>query len=315
MPDSFFVLSKENLELAKDEVIAIARSYDRFTKVQSFSNVVIIQSKTPWEKIARRATFVKIAGQVLKKLSNLFLDEESFSLLQNSKSFACKVINLTSERSDVTELESAMGNMISKFSKAVVDLKNPEIVVYLIFTESLGFFGYSKKYNKVERPKKVSKHPHELDWKLCRAMINLAGLKEGDTVCDPFCGTGTTLLEAESMGIHSIGIDFDKKMLKISEENLDANGFDSNVINADFEHLKKIQDKYDGLVTDLPYGRASKTSEKPELLIQKFISAIPKKKKLVLMCKDGIDKRLKITPAKKYKIYRHKSLTRTILVK
>ena len=315
MPDSFFILSKENLDLARDEVIAIARSYDRFTKVQTFSNVVIVQSKTPWEKIANRATFVKIGGQVLKKLSNLFLDEESFSLLQNSKKFACKVINLTSERSDVTELESAMGNMISKFSKAQVDLKNPDIVVYLIFTESLGFFGFSTRFEKSERPKKISGHPHELDWKLCRAMINLTGLKEGDTICDPFCGTGTTLLEAESMGIHSIGIDFDKKMSKISEENLSANGYDSEVINSGFEYLSEIQDKFDGLITDLPYGRASKTSEKPEMLIQRFISTIPKKKKLVLMCKDGVDKSLKINPVKKYKIYRHKSLTRTILVK
>lgn len=315
MPDSFFILSKENLELAKDEVIAIARSYDRFTKVQAFSNVVIVQSKTPWEKIANRATFVKIGGQVLKKLSNLFLDEESFSLLQNSKSFACKVINLTSERSDVTELESAMGNMISKFSKAQVDLKNPDIIVYLIFTESLGFFGFSTRFEKSERPKKISGHPHELDWKLCRAMINLTGLKEGDTICDPFCGTGTTLIEAESMGIHSIGIDFDKKMSKISEDNIIANGYDSKVINSGFEYLNEIEDQFDGLITDLPYGRASKTSEKPELLIQRFISAIPKKKKLVLMCKDGVDENLKINPAKKYKIYRHKSLTRTILVK
>ena len=315
MPDSFFILSKENLELAKDEVIAIARSYDRFTKIQEFSNVVIIQSKTPWQKIANRATFVKTAGQVLKKLSNLFLDEESFSLLQNSKSFACRVINLTSERSDVTELEDAMGNMISKFSKAKVDLENPDIMVYLIFTESLGFFGYSTRFERSERPKKVSGHPHELDWKLCRAMINLAGLKEGDTICDPFCGTGTTLLEAESMGIHSIGIDFDDKMSKISEENLSANGYNSQVINSGFEYLKEIQDKFDGLITDLPYGRASKTSEKPELLIQRFISSIPKKKKLVLMYKDGADKSLNIHPTKKYKIYRHKSLTRTILVK
>ena len=315
MPDSFFILSKENLELAKDEIIAIARSYDRFTKVQTFSNVVIIQSKTPWQKIANRATFVKIAGQVLKKLSNLFLDEESFSLLQNSKSFACRVINLTSERSDVTELENAMGNMISKFSKAQVDLENPDMMVYLVFTESLGFFGFSTKFTKSERPKKVSGHPHELDWKLCRAMINLTGLKEGDTICDPFCGTGTTLLEAESMGIHSIGIDFDDKMSKISEKNLSANGYDSEVINAGFEYLNEIQDKFDGLITDLPYGRASKTSEKPELLIQRFISSIPKKKKLVLMYKDDADKSLKIHPTKKYKIYRHKSLTRTILVK
>jgi len=315
MPDSFFILSKENLDLARDEVVAIARSYDRFTKVQTFSNVVIIQSKTPWQKIAKRATFVKIAGQVLKKLSNLFLDEKSFELLQNSKKFACKVINLTSERSDVSELESAMGSMISKFSKAHVDLKNPDIVVYLIFTESLGFFGFSTRFEKSDRPKKISGHPHELDWKLCRAMINLAGLKEGDTICDPFCGTGTTLLEAESMGIHSIGIDFDNKMSKISEQNLKSNGYDSQVINADFEHLQDIQDKFDGLITDIPYGRASKTTERPELLIQRFISAIPKKKKLVLMCKYGVEKNLKIQPAKKYKIYRHKSLTRTILVK
>ena len=59
MPDSFFILSKENLELARDEVIAIARSYDRFTKVEIFSNVVIIQSKTPWQKIAKRALLIQ----------------------------------------------------------------------------------------------------------------------------------------------------------------------------------------------------------------------------------------------------------------
>lgn len=315
MPDSFFILSKDNLELAKDEVISIAKSYDRFTKVQTFSNIVMIQSKTPWLKIAKRATYVKIAGQVLKKLSNLFLDEESFSLLQNSKTFSCKVINLTSERSDVSDLENAMGNMISKFSKAEVCLDDPDIVVYLIFTENEGFFGFSTKYEKPERPKKVKNHPHELDWKLSRLMINLTGLKEGETVCDPFCGTGTTLLEAESMGIHSIGIDFDEKMYNISKENLAANGYKSQVIKNDFSHIQKIMTKFDALVTDLPYGRASKSSESPEDLMKKFISIMPKKKKIAIMCKKGFENELKIKPIKRYDIYRHKSLTRTILIR
>jgi len=67
MPESFFVLSKENLELAKDEIIAIAKTYDRFAKAQSFSNLIVIQSRTIWEKIAERATFVKTSGQILKK--------------------------------------------------------------------------------------------------------------------------------------------------------------------------------------------------------------------------------------------------------
>ena len=315
MPESFFVLSKENLDLARDEVVAITKAYDRFAKIQTFSNVVLIQSKTPWEKIAKRATFVKVAGQVLKKLSSLFLDEDSFALLLNADTFACKIINLSSERSDVTELEASMGNMISKFSKAKVSLDDPDIIVYLVFTESDGFFGFSTRYTKFERPKKIKSHPHELDWKLCRAMINLSGLKEGDTVCDPFCGTGTTLLEAESMGIHSIGIDFDEKMYQNTKENLDVNGFKSGIFNAEYTHLSKIMNQCDGLVTDIPYGRASKTSDKPEKLLQNLISMIPKKKRLVLMCKKGAEKDLKLNPSRRYEIYRHKSLTRTILVK
>ena len=73
MPESFFVVSKNYLDLAIDELIAIAKMYDKFCKIKIISNIVIIQSKTNWEKIAERATFVKIAGQLLRKMSGLFL--------------------------------------------------------------------------------------------------------------------------------------------------------------------------------------------------------------------------------------------------
>jgi len=315
MPESFFVLSKENLELARDEIIAIAKTYDRFAKAQSFSNLVIIQSKTPWEKIAKRATYVKTSGQVLKKMSNLFLDNDYFPLLLKTKTFACRIINLSSKDFDASEIENAMGNMISKFSKAKVSLDDPSLVIYIIFTNSQSFFGFSNRFKKSKLPKKVKKHPHELDWKLCRVMINLAGFKEGETVCDPFCGTGTTLLQAESMGLRSIGIDFDKKMCDISNQNLKENQFSSKVVNADFSHLKKIIKKYDGIVTDLPYGRASKSSDTPEKLLQNLVAILPRKKRIAIMCKKGSEKGLNLNLTKKYEIYRHKSLTRTILVK
>ncbi|MEK0327339.1 MAG: DNA methyltransferase [Nitrosopumilus sp.] len=315
MPESFFILSKENIELARDEVIAIAKTYDRFAKSQTFSNLVIVQSKTPWEKIAKRATFVKTSGQLLKKLSNLFLDDSYFSLLLEAKTFACRVINLSENKFDPTGLEDSMGNMISKFSQAKVSLDDPSLIIYLILTDSQGFFGFSTEFEKEKRLKKPKNHPHELDWKLSRVMINLAGFKEGDTICDPFCGTGTTLLEAESMGINSIGIDFDKKMCDLSKKNLKENQFNSKVFNSDYKYINKIKNKYDGIVTDLPYGRASKTSEPPEKLLRNFVSIIPKKKKLAIMCKKGSEKGLKLIPSKKYEIYRHKSLTRTILVK
>ena len=315
MPESFFILSKEYPEIATDEIISIAKTYDRFSKIDTISNLVIVQSKTSWEKIARRATFVKVSGQILRKMSGLFLDDENFEVLKNAKTFVCKVINLSSNQFNIPELENSMGDMISKFSQASVSLENPDITVYLIFTNNENFFGFSKRSENLIRPKKIRKHPHELDWKLTRAMINLAGLKEGETVCDPFCGTGTTLLEAESMSIHAIGVDFDEKMFQISKENLDVNGYRSKLIKDDFSKIKNISVEFDGIVTDLPYGRASKTSENPEEILKKFVSILPRKKKIAIMCKKGFEKRLKISPIKKYEIYRHKSLTRIILVK
>lgn len=315
MPESFFILSKDYLELATDEIVALSKMYDRFSKVKIISNLVIIQSKTNWEKITKRASFVKISGQILRKMSGLFLDEENIGVLKNAKTFVCRIINLSSNQFNVPELESSMGDMISKFSHAKVKLEDPDITVYLIFTDEENFFGFSKRMKEVKRPKKITKYPHELDWKLTRVMINLLGIKEGETVCDPFCGTGTTLLEAESMGIHAIGLDFDEKMCKISKENLMVNGYKSKVINSDYHELSKISEKFTGIVTDLPYGKSSKTSEKPEKTLKEFFSILPKRKRSAIMYKKELDSKLRLKGIKKYEIYRHKSLTRTILIK
>ena len=315
MPESFFVLSKDYLELAIDEITAIAKMHDRFSKIKVISNLVIVQSKTSGNEIAKRATFVKISGQILRKMSGLFLDDENVGVLKNAKTFVCRVVNLSSNQFNIPELENSMGDMISKFSHAKVNLKNPDITAYLIFTNTENFFGFSKRTKGQKRPKKIEKHPHELDWKLTRVMINLIGLKKGETVCDPFCGTGTTLLESESMGIHGIGLDFDERMCKIAQKNLKANNYHSKILNSEFQGLLEISDEFDGIVTDLPYGIASKTSEKPQEILKKFFSILSKRKRVAIMYKKELDFNSKLSGLKKYHIYRHKSLTRTILIK
>jgi DNA modification methylase len=51
-------------------------------------------------------------------------------------------------------------------------------------------------------PYKGKFHPQ-----MIRALLNIIGLKEGDTVLDPFIGSGTTAVEAQILGINCIGID------------------------------------------------------------------------------------------------------------
>ncbi len=128
MPESFFILSKDYLELATDEIIALAKMCDRFSKVKVISNLVIIQSKTSWNEITKRASFVKVSGQILRKMSGLFLEEDSFGILKNAKTFVCRIINLSSNQFNIPELESSMGDMISKFSDSKVELEDPDIL-------------------------------------------------------------------------------------------------------------------------------------------------------------------------------------------
>jgi len=51
-------------------------------------------------------------------------------------------------------------------------------------------------------PYKGKFHPQ-----MIRALLNIIGLNKGDTVLDPFVGSGTTAVEAQLLGINCIGID------------------------------------------------------------------------------------------------------------
>ncbi len=308
---SFFVLQKQYEDLARDEIIAILKRYDPKSGIRSEPRLVMVSSKVPWHKISDRATFARYSGTIAGTFDDITKIDLQIPVPQ---SFVCRTINLSSKNTGSSALERQAGGILAKRWGSKVSLSNPHVIVYLIVTDSEKYLGYADCQVAPSHPKKLVKHPHELNMKLARCIVNLSGLKEKDTVCDPFCGTGTILLEAESMGINSIGIDFDKIMCKITRKNLAANGFDSRVINSGYEEIQNIMDEIDSIVTDLPYGISSRSSVSPQKLIQDFVSVIPKRKKLVMVYKKGLEVE-EISKAKKYEIYRHKSLTRVIAVR
>lgn len=311
MPQSFFILSGQHPELARDEIISISRSYDKNATFLKDSRLVIVRSTVPWKKIAKRATFVRTGGSIVSTIDDLL---ETKLHLAKPKTFACRVINLSSKRVSAGQMESEAGAILMKGWGSQVSLSEPEVMVYLIITDDKKYLGYAEGVIVSKRPKKVIKYPTELDWKLARCMVNLSQIKEGKTICDPFCGTGTILLEAESMGMHSIGIDFDKKMCEIAKKNLAENKYHSKIINSTYHDIQKIRNKIDGIITDVPYGVSSKASMPPKMILQDFLSVVPKKMKLVIVYKKGQDVD-ELNEAKKYEIFRHKSLTRVIAVR
>lgn len=308
---SFFVLPGQYEDLARDEVVAISKSYDNKTRFKVKPRLVILDTKIPWKKIAKRATFVRNCGYIL----DTFDDVSKIDLdIPKPRSFVCRTINLSTKKLSPSLLERQAGAVLKKKWNTKVSLSNPDLIIYLIITDSKQYIGCADSKVEPKMPIKIIKHPHELDLKLSRCIVNLSQLKEGDTLLDPFCGTGTILLQANSMGIKTIGIDYDKIMCKITRKNLQANGFSSKIINSTYHEMQNIRNKVDAIVTDLPYGISSRSSISPKKLIKDFVSMVPKRKKLVLVYKKGQDVK-EMEKAKKYEIYRHKSLTRVIAVR
>lgn len=307
----FFVLSGECPELARDEIASISKSYDAGAKFESDQRLLIVNSSSSLEKIATRATFVRTAGHVAGEFDSI--SDADFGI-PRPETFACRTVNLSQKYLDSRGLESEAGRQFAKKWGSKVSLSNPALVLYLIITDSGKYLGYSSADKAPARPSKPFKYPHELPWKLARSMVNLSGLREGQTLCDPFCGTGTILLEGESMGIRSLGIDLDMRMCRISGKNLARNSYKPMVINSAFGYVKGIEKRIDAVVTDLPYGTSSRSSAPPRRLLQDFLSVVPKKMRLVMVYKKGLGIE-DLEWSKKYEIFRHKSLTRVIVVR
>jgi modification methylase len=75
--------------------------------------------------------------------------------------------------------------------------------------------------------------PYELAYRLVR-MFSFVG----DTVLDPFCGTGTTMLAAMKTGRHSVGVEIDPHYVDYAEQRL-ALESSRMFTNYDFEVVRK----------------------------------------------------------------------------
>lgn len=132
---------------------------------------------------------------------------------------------------------------------------------------------------------------------LVRDYVERFGLKHGSVVLDPFCGTGTTLVESKKLGLQSIGIEANPMPCFASNVKVDWSVHPKDL----FQHAEDVANlamerlDADGLVenSELPIFDVIKLSKKvklrtlPEqreaLLLSDSISPLPLHRTLVLL--------------------------------
>lgn len=135
---------------------------------------------------------------------------------------------------------------------------------------------------------------------LVREYLDRFGIGPGQRILDPFCGTGTTLVEAKKLGIESLGIEAHPLTHFAAATKLDWSPSPGSLIKIasritdwverEFHESGIIDDSQSSLVMERDHD-AQLTALPPEknaLLLKNSISPLPLHKSLVLLA--GIDR-------------------------
>jgi len=167
-------------------------------------------------------------------------------------------------------------------------LKVRKLLSMLDHDEWLEFTRSVWGFKETESQSKTGKHPAQFSAVLPYRLIKMYSFV-GDTVLDPFNGTGTTLLEAQKLHRNSIGVDVDPYFLNISRERIGQNvsdyenqaeqlpGFNSlhptnypdgdirlytpHLVHGDVRRIPLADESIDIVVTHPPYWNAVQISK------------------------------------------------------
>jgi tRNA (guanine10-N2)-dimethyltransferase len=315
-----FLLSGESTTIPAAEASALVRMRDPSAVVEAAEGrVLIASSEADPDSIAGRIAFSKRVGSVIPDGR---LDGDQLRSLREG-TYRVNVFELGDRKKpDSGELIVGLAGEIG----GRVSLRDPDYEVTVVRGVRGDYFALSRPSLMrqdwvVRRPRaRPFFHPAAIFPKLSRALVNLSRVDVGEVSFDPFCGTGSLLLEAHELGAVPLGADRDQRMVKGALRNMRSFGQDwLGVVRADVRRCPVVA--VDGMATDIPYGRASstsgsKTSEVMENLLRTAVVVLKEGRRLVVMHPDtvAVDAGGDFEIEEEHHLYIHSKLTRTISV-
>lgn len=193
------------------KIIEITQEHQNTHIPKVISQLAYDKFKDREDKVRFAVTVHNLNGTDEKQMKNSLM--ETKKLLKKSN-ISCRFINNNFKTAPIALLLGE--NIINKGAEfnAININKNwyfGETVAIQDINE------YSKRdFERPERDPKLGMLPP----KLAQILINLAEVKIGQTIYDPFCGIGTILMESLLMGLNVIGSDLSADNIKKTESNL-----------------------------------------------------------------------------------------------
>lgn len=301
-----YLLVGENLELAQAELDGFLRSQEISEECVRDGRIAVTDSEP--DQLKRLA----LVHEVGEKLYEGELERFEAQKL-GSGSFKVRSELLVDRK--IPDIESKVGAIIESDERKV-DLESPDMtfkvyvfdnkVVVSRIVEDIDRSLFEDRSNE----KRPFSSPVSLDPVLARVLVNLAEVPPGNSILDPFCGTGGILIEAGLCGIGVYGCDISEEMVRGTRKNLQEYGIIVNDIRkSSVEDARDVFDtEFEALITDLPYGKSSKVEGKP---VDYFASNWNQMADKAVFC---YDKPVLDSMESEFEIYIHKNMSRYIFI-
>jgi putative methyltransferase (TIGR01177 family) len=335
-----FMLSREPTGIPEAEARTLVHDLDHGARFESPEpGLLLAETSADPYVIEARVAFSRRVGVLVPDGE---FDSEHLSLLR-SGTYRVRVFG-ESEGGSEEEMEmiSSIADMVA--GRVSLDEPDREVSAYVSGVGGGGDGGSSgstgrKTYLSITSPRAMRQgwatrrprsraffHPSAIFPKLSRALVNLSGVQPGERFLDPFCGTGSLLIEAAMIGADPVGADIARKMVRGARRNSLKYGQPwLGIIRADARNppVRGV----DALATDIPYGRASSSGGlgsgeilrsllqgAPDMLARgrKLVVMHPKSVEVAPLLKEGEEDDLSVE--QEVEIYIHRTLTRTISV-
>lgn len=334
----FFHVSGDHETLPYAEIKAILEAEGFFyRKVVTLPQLLCFESNVNClSSVADRGSFTRSCGIVIFKceaqreaIIAAAEETEYNSFIERGQTFSVKIKTVENQKIDTEELPIILGRIILRKIRGIkVNLMDPDVTFFGIVSNNLFVLGNkthdsSRKFIRRKQKSRPFSHPSTISPKLARVMTNLARVHVNSLVLDPFCGTGSILVEAGLIKCKILGSEINLNMIRGTKMNL--NYFDlswEGLVISDASSLPFVN--VDCIITDPPYGRASSTHGRSvRYLVKDFLTetvdilhsgsyisiALPDSISILEISKD-----LGYIHVESHLVREHKSLTREISV-
>jgi len=306
-----FVLSMENKDFAQEEI----KSLTNFKESKILNRFLFVNTK---QFDYMRLAFSK---KVLQHIFTCKLSElENTIKKTNFQKYYEKDFCVRTFGNNQLKAKDLANIIWDRLKKPKVNLSKPKTLFNFYFIKNQVICGkvlYDTNNQFKERT--LKKRPitssGTFSAKIAKVLVNLSKVKPKETLWDPFCGTGAILIEAKLMKTKVIGSDIEDRMLNAAKTNLKHFKLKAKIKKQDAIEAKE---KFDVIVTDLPYGRRTKLTKERTQLYKDFLNNVysqtKKGKRVVIVMPNNVNIRSKFKTIKTIQYYTHKTLTRKIIV-